>query len=355
MTSLDTDGKRPSTRRRSGDAHSFIGFGSLPLLVALSIVVLALFVGSLATGHVSLPLIKTLTVAFGNDPGMLGLILVEIRLPRALLAIIVGRGSLGLAGAALQGLLRNPLADPGVIGVSSSAGLGAVLVIYFGLAASSDLAVPVAAMLGAAAAVALLLGLAGRDAGPLTLILAGVAVNAFAGALISLALNLAPSPYAVIEAVFWLLGSLADRSFTHVWVALPLTLCGWILLATAARPLNALSLGDDVARSLGFNLSWVRAQIVVGAACCVGAGVAVSGAIGFVGLVVPHLLRPLVGHEPGRLLIASALGGAALLLGADMVARLLPITHELRLGVVTALVGAPFFLHLIVRTRRTLI
>ncbi|MBH63267.1 MAG: ABC transporter permease [Alphaproteobacteria bacterium] len=324
------------------------------LLTGLSAVVLALFVASLMTGHVSLPLIKTLIATFDDDPGMLGLILLEIRLPRALLAVIVG-GSLGFAGAALQGLLRNPLADPGVIGVSSSAGLGAVLVIYFGLAAGSDLAVPIAAMAGAAAAVSLLLGLAGRDAGPLTLILAGVAVNAFAGALISLALNLAPSPYAVIEAVFWLLGSLADRSFTHVWIVLPLTVLGWLLLATAARPLDALSLGEDVARSLGFNLTRVRGQIVLGAACCVGAGVAVSGAIGFVGLVVPHLLRPLVGHEPGRLLIASGLGGAALLLAADMAARLLPVTHELRLGVVTALIGAPFFLHLIVRTRRMLV
>lgn len=328
---------------------------STPLLLAtLILIVLLLFIASLATGHVNLPLFETLVTTFSNKPGVLGLILVEIRLPRALLAIIVG-ASLGLAGAALQGLLRNPLADPGVIGVSSSAGLGAVLVIYFGFAANSDLAVPIAAMMGAAVAVALLLGLAGRDAGPLTLILAGVAVNALAGALISLALNLAPSPYAVFEAVFWLLGSLSDRSFTHVWIALPLTIFGWFLLATSARPLDALSLGEDVARSMGFNLSRVRGQIVLGAACCVGAGVAVSGAIGFVGLVVPHLLRPLVGHEPGRLLIASGLGGAALLLVADMVVRLLPVTHELRLGVVTALIGAPFFLHLIIRTRRTLV
>ena len=345
---------RPVTSREVDDANGIARIRTTPILLTLSIVVLVLFIASLATGHVSLPLIKTLIAAFGDDPGMLGLILVEIRLPRALLAIIVG-GSLGLAGAALQGLLRNPLADPGVIGVSSSAGLGAVLVIYFGVAAEWELAVPIAAMSGAALAVALLLALAGRDAGPLTLILAGVAVNAFAGALISLALNLAPSPYAVIEAVFWLLGSLADRNFTHVWISLPLTLVGWILLATAARPLNALTLGDDVARSLGFNLSRVRGQVVLGAACCVGAGVAVSGAIGFVGLVIPHLLRPFIGHEPGRLLVASGLGGAALLLAADMAARLLPVTHELRVGVVTALIGAPFFLHLIVRTRRTLV
>ena len=349
-----TPEKRPVTSRKTDGTNRLTSTRTTPVLVMLSVAVLMLFIASLATGQVSLPLIKTLVASFGDDAGILGLILVEIRLPRALLAIIVG-GSLGLAGAALQGLLRNPLADPGVIGVSSSAGLGAVLVIYFGVAAEWELAVPIAAMAGAAIAVALLLGLAGRDAGPFTLILAGVAVNAFAGALISLALNLAPSPYAVIEAVFWLLGSLADRSFTHVWISLPLTLVGWLLLATAARPLNALSLGDDVARSLGFNLSRVRSQIVLGAACCVGAGVAVSGAIGFVGLVVPHLLRPLVGHEPGRLLIASGLGGAALLLAADMAARLLPVTHELRLGVVTALIGAPFFLHLIVRTRKTLI
>jgi len=343
-----------SSPSKCDDANMSTPVSTSLLLATLFLVVLLLFIASLATGHVNLPLLETLVTTFGDKPGMLGLILVEIRLPRALLAIIVG-ASLGLAGAALQGLLRNPLADPGVIGVSSSAGLGAVLVIYFGFAAHSDLAVPIAAMVGAAVAVALLLGLAGRDAGPLTLILAGVAVNALAGALISLALNLAPSPYAVFEAVFWLLGSLSDRSFTHVWIALPLTIFGWFLLATSARPLDALSLGEDVARSMGFNLSRVRGQIVLGAACCVGAGVAVSGAIGFVGLVVPHLLRPLVGHEPGRLLIASGLGGAALLLAADMIARLIPVTHELRLGVVTALIGAPFFLHLIIRTRRTLI
>ena len=339
---------------RGGPDRGGSGAGRGALLpVVLTAVVAALFAASLATGPASVPLVAGLAAALGGDPGPAGLILVEIRLPRALLAVVVG-GSLGLAGAALQGLLRNPLADPGVIGVSSSAGLGAVLAIHFGLAAGSGLAVPAAAAAGAAAAAALLLVLAGRDAGPLTLVLAGVAVNAFAGALISLALNLAPSPYAVVEAVFWLLGSLADRGLPHVWAALPLTLAGWLLLATAARPLDALTLGDDVARSLGFDLARVKARIVLGAACCVGAGVAVSGAIGFVGLVVPHVLRPVVGHEPGRLLIASGLGGAALLLAADLAVRLPPMTHELRLGVVTALIGAPFFLHLIVRTRRTL-
>ena len=353
MTAPGTDRGGPGAERPPAGARRSAGAAAALPTVVLTILVLALFAASLATGHVYLPPMSTLMAALGGDPGLPGLILVEIRLPRAVLGIVVG-GSLGLAGAALQGLLRNPLADPGVIGVSSSAGLGAVLAIHFGLAAGSDLAVPVAATAGAAAAVALLLALAGRDAGPLTLVLAGVAVNAFAGALISLALNLAPSPYAVVEAVFWLLGSLADRSLSHVGVALPLTLIGWLLLATAARPLDALTLGDDVARSLGFDLSRVKAQIVLGAACCVGAGVAVSGTIGFVGLVVPHLLRPFVGHEPGRLLIASGLGGAALLLAADLAARLPPMTHEPRLGVVTALIGAPFFLHLIVRTRRTL-
>lgn len=323
------------------------------LLGILGLVVVLLFVFTLAVGQANIPLIKTFLAALKDDPGVAALILVEIRLPRALLAVIVG-ATLGLAGAALQGLLRNPLADPGVIGVSSSAGLGAVLAIYFGSGGAWGLLVPGSAMVAAAIAVVLLLVLAGREASPLTLILAGVAVNAFAGALTALALNLAPSQYAVIEAVFWLLGSLADRSFDHVYLVVAPCVVGWILLLGTARPLDALTLGGDVTRSLGIDLRRLQVRIVLGAACCVGAAVSVSGAISFVGLVVPHLLRPLVGYAPGRLLAASALGGAALLLAADTATRILPMVHELRLGVVTAIIGAPFFLFLIVNTRRSL-
>ena len=331
------------------DAHR--SHARLPTLLA--IMVALLFAVSIGVGDISLSWREVAAGLFDRDSSIAALIVREIRLPRTLLAVMVG-ATLGLAGAALQGLLRNPLADPGIIGVSSTAALGAVIALYFGLSQIVSWALPVAGLIGAGLAVTLILILAGRDSSVLTLILAGVAVNAFAGALTALAVNLAPSPFAAIEIVFWLLGSLADRSFDHVWLALPLTLVGWVLLASVARPLNALTLGEDTAQSLGFNLRSVRLRVVVGCACAVGAAVAVSGSIGFVGLVVPHLLRPFVGHEPARLLFASALGGAALLLASDIAIRLFWAGPELKLGVVTALIGAPFFLSLIVRTRRTI-
>ena len=285
--------------------------------------------------------------------GLSSLIVVEIRIPRTILAITVG-ASLGLSGAALQGLLRNPLAEPGLIGAAPAASFGATLAFYFGLAAVSALAVPLLAMAGAAAAVVLLYALAGRDASMLSLVLAGVAVSSFAGALTALALNLAPSPYAALEIAYWLLGSLADRALADVYVALPLMALGWALLLTTGRALDALTLGEDAARSLGVDLGRLRLTLVVGIALAVGAAVSVSGAIGFVGLVVPHLLRPLVGHEPGRLLLPSAFGGAVLVLAADLIVRLVSTGIELKLGVVTALVGAPFFLSLVLSTRRAM-
>ena len=327
------------------------GIRQATLNIGLAVVLAALFVVSIGAGPTTLPLLQSLGELMRDDPSIAALILGEIRLPRAILAVLVG-ASLGLAGAALQGLLRNPLADPGIIGVSNTAALGVVLVLYFGVSQFAAWTLPVAGMIGAGIAVIGILLLAGRGSSVLTVILAGVAINAFAGALTTLAINLAPSPFAVVEIVFWLLGSLANRSFEHVWLALPLTLIGWLLLVSARRALDALTLGEDTATSLGFNLDRVRLRVVIGAACCVGAGVAVAGAIGFVGLVVPHLLRPFVGHEPGRLLVPSALGGAILLLAADTAIRVSTTGAELKLGVVTALIGAPFFLRLIVRTRQ---
>jgi iron complex transport system permease protein len=284
-----------------------------------------------------------------EDPGVAALILREIRLPRTILGLMVG-ATLGLAGATLQGYLRNPLAEPGVIGVSASAALGAVLAIYTGLSALFPLALPLLAIAGGLASVLLLQGLAGRGA-TVTLILAGVAVSSLAGALTSLALNLSPNPYAALEIVFWMLGSLTDRSLVHVALAAPFMLAGWALLALAAPSLDSLSLGEETAASLGADLGRARWLVVLGAALCVGAATAVAGVIGFVGLVVPHLLRPLVGHRPALLLPASALGGAVLLVAADVLVRLVTPGSELRLGVVTALVGAPVFLHLVVRSR----
>lgn len=277
----------------------------------------------------------------------------EIRLPRVLLALLVGM-SLGVAGAAMQGLLRNPLAEPGLLGVSASASLGAVLCLYFGLATVSLWWLPVSAMSTAALATLVLYLIARAGADNLTLILAGVALSALASALTSLAINLAPNPTDVQDIVLWLLGSLADRSFTDIGLCLPFVLLGVGLLLACGRELDALTLGEDEARSLGVNLPRLRILVIVGTALCVGASVAVTGAIGFVGLVVPHMLRRLVGYHPARLLPASALGGALLLLSADIVLRLLSGSQEIMLGVVTALVGAPFFLALVLRSRSAL-
>lgn len=286
-----------------------------------------------------------------SDPDTARLILQEVRLPRTLLGLLVG-ATLGLCGAALQGLLRNPLAEPGILGASSGAALGAVVVFYFGLASAGAWLVPVGGVVGSAVALGVLYLLAGRNPELLTIILAGVAINAFAGAMTSLALNFAPSPYAIMEIIFWMLGSLADRSMLQVQLALPLMLAGGLLIATAARGLDALTLGSDAARSLGFSPGAVQLRVIAGTALAVGAAVAVTGVVGFVGLVVPHLLRPLVGYRPARLLLPSALAGAVLLLAADVLVRSLPPGPELKLGVVTAMLGAPFFLFLIVRSRR---
>ncbi|WP_339336069.1 iron ABC transporter permease, partial [uncultured Maricaulis sp.] len=281
-----------------------------------------------------------------------GLVLRELRLPRVLLGALVGAG-LGMAGAALQGYFRNPLADPGVIGVSASAGMGAVLCLYFGLSASFVLALPIAGVVGAAAGVAALFAIAGRGASASTLILAGVAVNATAGALTALLMNLAPNPWALAEIAYWLMGSLNDASWTEVGFAAPVILAGLVVLAPLARSLDALGLGEETARSLGIELGRLRLTVILGTALAVGGGVAVAGAIGFVGLVVPHVLRPFAQYRPGALLLPSALGGALLIVIADLATRLLSGPGiPLYLGVLTALIGAPFFLWLVRQTQR---
>ena len=272
-------------------------------------------------------------------------VVVDIRLPRTILAILTG-ASLGLAGAVLQGLLRNPLADPGIMGISSTAALGAVIAFYFGF----NLVVA-GGITGSLVAVFLLVGLAGRQTGTLTLLLAGMALSNLAIALTSLALNLAPSPMATYEILFWLLGSVADRSWHHVYSALPLILAGWAVLASTGRGLDALALGEEVAHSLGVNLVRLRWSAVIGTALAVGAAVSVTGSISFIGLIVPHLMRPVVGHRSQFLLPACALSGAILLLSADIVIRLLSLTAELKLGVATALLGAPFLLIRVLRMR----
>jgi iron complex transport system permease protein len=293
---------------------------------------------------------------FGFGPGgpAGGLIFREIRLPRAILGALVG-GALGLSGAALQGYLRNPLAEPSLVGASGGAALGAVLAIHLGLSQAFALALPVGGLAGAAAAMLAVVSLAGLGGAAVTLILAGLAVSAIATALISLALNLSQNPFASVEMVFWLMGSLADRSLTQVWLAAPLMLAGIAVLLRLGRALDALTLGEDAARSLGIDIGRTRLAVVAGTALAVGAATAVTGVIGFVGLLVPHVLRPLVGQRPGLLLPASLLAGAVFLLVADVALRVAQPVLELRIGVLTALIGAPFFVWLVLRTRAELV
>ncbi len=321
-----------------------------PALILLPLVAV-LFFASLLIGPAGLGAGESLAALLTGKGGAVVLVMQEIRLPRALLGVMVG-AVLGLSGAAMQGYLRNPLAEPGLIGVSSGAALGAVLSLQTGLAAAFSLALPLAALTGAGISVALVLLLAGPRGGALALILAGIALSALSGALTSLVLNLSPNPFAVTEIVYWMMGSLADRSMEHVWLALPFMAGGAVLLLSLGRGLDALTLGEDAAASLGVGLTGLRLRLVLGTAAAVGASVAVAGAVGFVGLVVPHLLRPLVGAQPSRLLPASALGGAAMVLAADVAVRLIAPDQDLKLGVLTAIIGAPFFFHLLWRMRR---
>ena len=321
------------------------------VMLPLALLTAALFIASLLIGPADLPVGNSLAALWQGGDGPIAMVMRQIRLPRAILALMIG-ASLGLSGAAMQGYLRNPLAEPGLIGVSGSAALGAVLAIQTGLAATYTLGLPLAALAGALGGVVLVMALAGPRGGALTLILAGIAISALAGALTSLVLNLSPNPFAANEIVFWMMGSLSDRSMVHVWLALPLMAIGWVLLGTLGRGLDALTLGEDAAGAMGIRLSRMRLVLVIGTACVVGAGTAVAGAIGFVGLVVPHVLRPLVGARPSRLLGASAFGGAIMLLTADIAVRLILPTQDLKLGVLTAIVGAPVFLHLIFKTRK---
>jgi len=318
----------------------------------LCLALLPLIVLSLQLGSVDFPLLDALRNSLQGGTDINSLILLELRLPRTLIALIVG-ASLGLCGAALQGLLRNPLASPGLMGSSSGAALFAVITLYFSLHSNAPWLLPLAGMLGALLSTALVYLIAGRDSTITTLILAGVAINAACAAGISLAINLAPSPFAVSEIALWLLGDLSKVSLDSLWLMLPGSLLGWLLLAGSGRGLNALSLGEQTASSMGIALPRLRWRLFLATALAVGAAVATVGSIGFIGLVVPHLLRPLTGYEPARLLPACALGGALMLLSADIGVRLINTPTPLQVGVLTALVGAPFFLFLILQSRRS--
>ncbi len=278
-------------------------------------------------------------------------IIAELRLPRTLLALLVG-GGLGLSGAVMQGYLRNPLADPGLFGVSAGAALGAVLSLFFGFA--SGWLLPAFALAGAAAAMAILALLVGRSGSIIVFTLAGVIVSSVAGSMTALAISLAPTPFATTQIVTWLMGALTDRSWDDVWLALPLIAAGSALLALTGRTLDALTLGESAARSMGVDPLRLQLLVVAGVALCVGASVAAAGVIGFVGLIVPHLVRPFVGHRPSAVLLPSALAGALLLLVADVAVRALPSVSELRLGIAMSMIGGPFFLVLLLRMRRNL-
>jgi iron complex transport system permease protein len=315
----------------------------LLLLVSAAVV-------SLMAGRVWLPVADVWHGLWSREPNLATLIITQLRLPRAVLALEVG-AALGLSGAVLQGVTRNPLAEPGLLGVSAGAALGAVIAIYFGLATRFTTVAPLLGLTGALVASALTLAL-GHGGGTIRLVLAGAAVSALAAAGISLALDLAPSPYAAFEIMTWLMGSLADRSWVHVALVSPFILCGVGILSLTARSLDALALGEIQAQSLGINLQRLYLLSICGTALAVGASTAVTGAIGFVGLVAPHLVRPLVGHQPSRVLLPAALSGALLLLCADVATRLIRVGPEMKLGVFTSLIGTPFFFWLVVRLRQ---
>ena len=310
-------------------------------LILLAALVAAAFLMSLIAGKYWIPP----HIWFSPDPRWA--IATELRLPRAILGLTLGAG-LGLSGAVLQGYLRNPLADPAVVGVSSSAALGAVAAIVLGIGGGT-LGIFACAMIGAAGSMALLAALTWRAQSSVQFILAGTVLASLSGALTAFLISLAPNPYAVAEAIDWLMGALTDRSIDDVRLAVPFIVAGSVLLLLTGRALDALTLGEAAARSLGVRLGRVQALIVLGTGLTIGASVAVTGVVGFVGLVVPHLLRPIFGHRPSALLLPSALGGAALVLVADSLCRLAPGAGEVRLGVAMALIGAPFFLVLLLR------
>ncbi|HYC66722.1 MAG TPA: iron ABC transporter permease [Brevundimonas sp.] len=268
-------------------------------------------------------------------------VLWAVRAPRAVTALVVG-AALGLSGAVMQGLLRNPLADPGVLGVSALAALGAAGAIVLGWAGLPG-AVEVAALCGAGLAGGLLVLFSARVRSPEALILFGVAVSSFAGAATALIFNLSPSPIATAEVMSWLLGSVQNRSWIDVaWVA-PAVLASAVLAALAAPGLRMLSLGEETARTSGLPMARLRLLALLAAALATGAAVAVAGVIGFVGLAAPHLVRTAVRGDPARLLLPAALAGGLMLVLADLLARMTPTDQELKLGVFTALVGAPLF------------
>ena len=297
-----------------------------------------------------MPIDRAFAAFLGNGSPGDQLVIWSIRLPRSLAAFLVG-AALGISGAALQGLLRNPLAEPGVLGVSASAALAATFSLYYGLAALSIWVLPIAAIIGALAATALLALAAIRTQSVVTLILIGVGLSSFAGAAMSLLMNLAPNPFSLSDMINWMLGSVTNRSFAEIGLAAPFLGIGVAILFVTRRGLSALTLGEEAASGIGLNLRNQRIFTVLGAGLATGASVALAGAIGFVGIVAPHLIRPFVGHDPARSLVPSALLAGLTLVLADIGVRALPTESELKLGVVAALIGAPAFIWIAMQRR----
>lgn len=315
------------------------------LLAALLAIFTALFLGSTA-----LPLERVFMALFGYADKGDQLVIWAIRLPRALAAFLVG-AALGLSGAALQGLLRNPLAEPGVLGVSASASLAATFALYYGFVALNPWLLPISAIAGALAATSILAIAAIRTNSVVTLILIGVGLSSFSGAFMALLMNLAPNPFSLSDMINWMLGSVANRSFNEIALTLPFLLVGTALIWCTRRGLSLLTLGEEAASGAGLDLRKQRIYIVLGAGLVTGASVALAGVIGFVGIVAPHLVRPLVGHDPARSLLPSALLAGVILVVADIILRVIPTTNELKLGVVAALLGAPIFIWIAMQRR----
>ena len=322
------------------------------LILALCAANVVALLAACMLGSTAMELSRVVAALFGQSSPADTIVVWQIRLPRALSAFVVG-AALGCSGAALQGLLRNPLAEPGVLGVTATASLSATFALYYGFAAGSAYLLPMYAIAGALAATAFLAAAAIRIRSVVTLILLGVGLSSFSAAAMSLLLNLAPNPFSLSDMINWLLGSVANRSFEDLRISMPFLVVGLAILFATRRGLSALTLGEAAASGVGLDLRRQRIAVVLGAGIATGASVALAGAIGFVGIVAPHIVRPVVDHDPARSLLPSALLAGLILVLADIGVRLIPTSAELKLGVVAALIGAPVFAWIAMRRRVT--